>query len=102
MSTAVTDRPPLTERQAAIFRMIVAHIGEHQRPPSIRDVMAAFDIRSPNGVVSNLRAIAEKGWLVLDAKHARGIRVPDLEARYAAVTGEYLAGLGDTQTTEES
>ena len=53
--------PPLTERQAAVFEFICAHIDRYKFPPTIREIGDYFGIKSPNGVMCHLRALEEKG-----------------------------------------
>lgn len=53
----------LTERQRVIFDSIVAHIGAHGTPPTMREVGLAHGIVSTNGVRDHLLALRRKGWL---------------------------------------
>lgn len=68
------ERPPLTERQRAIYE----HIIEHQRTRgygiTIRELCNAFQIRSVNGVKSHLELIRRKGYLTWEPNMARTIR----------------------------
>jgi SOS-response transcriptional repressor LexA len=69
---------PLTERQRAILAFIVGYWGERQTMPTLREIMRAFNISGPNGVVGHLKALARKGWVEVAEVEHRGIRVPML------------------------
>lgn len=96
----VVARQPLTARQRDILLAVVRHFGEHMAPPTVRDVGNAVGIASPNGVMSQLKALARKGWIELPGKQARGIRVPDLadavrriaDQQAAAISAELVSG----------
>ena len=66
----------LSDKQAAIFRFIYETARDLGFQPSIREIGAKFDIRSPNGVVCHLSVLARKGWIEeVDGKpQARAIR----------------------------
>lgn len=53
----------LTPRQAAILEMIRGHYLAQGCPPTLREVMAAFNIGSTNGVVCHVNALRAKGYL---------------------------------------
>ena len=82
----------LTPRQTAILRYIREFQSEHGYPPTMRQIGAEFDIKSPNGVQCNLVALERKGAIVRDKKAARGIRLvengPALEDEVAALRME--------------
>lgn len=64
----------LTERQAAIFAFIVAHVAVKGYGPSIRGIGERFGIASPNGVVSRLRPLQAKGAIDWEPGKARTLR----------------------------
>jgi len=72
--TQTLERPPLTDRQRAIYD----HIVEHQRTRgygiTIRELADAFQIRSPNGVKQHLELIKRKGYLTWEPNMARTVR----------------------------
>lgn len=86
------EKPRLTETQQRIFDFIRTYIEQNGYPPAIRDIGAAFDIKSPNGVMCHLRALKKKGYIhrdekLLDSKNnvvrggrARGITIPGVTA----------------------
>lgn len=53
----------LTARQAAILAFIAKRVRANGFPPSVREMMAHFSIRSTNGVVFHLRALERKGFV---------------------------------------
>ena len=73
------DQDGLTKRQRAILDFIVHTMTTSGRPPSTREISLEFDIKSPNGSASHLKALEKKGFVVLDHKTSRGIMpvVPD-------------------------
>lgn len=70
-----------TDKQAALLDYIRRREEAHD-PPTVREIMAAFGIRSPNGCACHLRALEKKGLITIKPATARGIRtVPDEPAR---------------------
>ena len=68
--------PPgeLTDRQRDIYEFIKSEIVLHGRPPTVREIMAAFDIKSPNGAQTHVRALEKKGMVRLTSG-SRGIEL---------------------------
>ena len=64
----------LTKRQAGVFVYICDYIKNNNYPPTVREIADAFDIRSTNGVVEHLRALANKGYIEKDGFRSRAIR----------------------------
>lgn len=64
----------LTHRQQAILTFIQREVARQQRPPTILEIAAQFDLASPNGVAKHLHTLEEKGYLTLTGG-ARGIRL---------------------------
>lgn len=91
--TATRPVRALTDRQRAILVFIVRHLGEHQSPPSIKEIAKATDLKSNNAVVGHLKALVKKGFIEIDKKLARGMRVPALDAAIGKAAGDYLATL---------
>lgn len=79
-------QPALTAKQKKILDFILNTIQTQGYPPAIRDICAAFDIRSPNGVMCHLRALQKKGYIQRAEKRgekraqARGITIPGVTA----------------------
>lgn len=64
----------LTARQAEILALIRDGI-VNGRCPTLRELMAATGIRSPNGIACHLRFLKKKGAITVDERSARGIRL---------------------------
>ncbi len=66
----------LTPRQLEIFSFMKDQITNHQTTPTIREICAKFGIRSPNGVMCHMKALARKGVLTQhDGAQARNWRI---------------------------
>ncbi len=62
----------MTNRQLAILQFMKQHLVENQRLPTVREIANAFGIRSPNGVIYHLRALARRGAIVHLENHRAG------------------------------
>ena len=60
-----------TERQMEIYSFIRDKIHTRGYGPTVREIGAAFKIRSPNGVVCHLKALERKG-MISRAEKGRG------------------------------
>jgi repressor LexA len=84
----MAERANLTAKQNEILGYIRRYIEENGYPPAIRDIGAAFKIKSPNGVMCHLRALKTKGYIHRDEKddakgkggRARAITIPGVSA----------------------
>ncbi len=56
-------KEPLTERQTDILNWIRKFMAMNSMAPSIREIGAAFQIGSPNGVLCTLFALEKKGHI---------------------------------------
>lgn len=65
----------LTERQTQILAFIRDFLGQHQRPPTLREIGRALAIRSTNGVRKQLIALEEKGHITRTPGQSRGIEI---------------------------
>ena len=72
--TETIERPPLTDRQRAIYDHIVDFHRSRGYATTIRELCSHFDIRSPNGVKCHLELMRRKGWITWEPNHARTIR----------------------------
>lgn len=95
MAGPVTMDTPLTARQRDVLRAIVRHFEDHGAPPSYRELMAALDIRSPNGLSGHINLLTRRGLLAGHSrghgnrgKMSRGLRVPGLAVRVEIALGE--------------
>ncbi|MBQ9243272.1 MAG: transcriptional repressor LexA [Proteobacteria bacterium] len=64
----------LTKRQAGVYVYIYDYVQENHYPPTVREIADAFDIKSTNGVVEHLKALARKGFIEKDGFKSRAIR----------------------------
>ena len=84
--------PPLTATQRAVWEFVAGRLADSGRAPTLREIGVAFDIKSPNGVMCHVNALASKGWLADAADGAsRGLSVPGLADHLAPFAREYLA-----------
>lgn len=76
--------PPgeLTVRQAEVLRTIHSHLVEEDCYPTIRELMAYFGIRSPNGIMCHLLALRKKGLIRWRPFTSRSIRLTGLRLVY--------------------
>lgn len=65
---------PLSEKQRQIFWYIFNTVRQLGYQPSVREICADFGIKSPNGAMCHLRALAKKGWIE-QSREARAIRI---------------------------
>ena len=77
--TQTLERPPLTERQQAIYNHIVQHCRNRGYATTIRELCEHFDIRSPNGVKCHLELMRKKGWITWEPNHARTLRPLEMD-----------------------
>ena len=66
----------LTARQSEVLACIRHYFEKYGFPPTIAEIAAALDIRSPNAVRDHLRALARKEAIELTPAASRGIRLP--------------------------
>ncbi len=85
--TESDDTP--TERQMEIYSFIRDKIHTRGYGPTVREIGAAFKIRSPNGVVCHLKALERKGMITRGKNMSRAI---ELVAEPAHLRGLPLAG----------
>ena len=65
----------LTPRQARILAVIQASVARTGRAPSIREIGAAVDVRSPGTIHRHLRALERDGYIRRDPGQVRSIAV---------------------------
>lgn len=84
---------PLTPRQTEILSLVARTIAVQRFPPTIREIGAAFNIRSTNGVSDHLRALQRKGMLWSEDGGLRRLRVTDLGRRALGIVDPIAACL---------
>lgn len=67
----------LTDRQTDVLRFIRRYIDAESIGPSVRDIAAAIQIKSPNAVLRHLRAIEIAGYIRRKPGIPRGIILVD-------------------------
>jgi len=65
----------LSEKQQDIYRFLERFIGEHDYPPSIRDIQQGCGISSTSVVDYNLKRLEEKGLIRRDREVSRAIEL---------------------------
>ncbi|MEZ6122587.1 MAG: repressor LexA [Planctomycetaceae bacterium] len=88
----------LTDRQIQIFEFLKENIQTKGYVPTVREICDRFDIRSPNGVVSHLKALERKGLIQRGANKSRAITLKNA-ARSRALPLIETHTAGQVQTT---
>lgn len=73
------QKEPLTTKQRAVYEFIRSQIEEERRPPTVREIVDHFNIRSPKGGTDHLAMLERKGWIIRTPGISRGIRLADDE-----------------------
>jgi repressor LexA len=73
------EKEPLTTKQRAVYEFIRSRIEEDRRPPTVREIVDHFHIRSPKGGTDHLAMLERKGWIIRTPGISRGIRLADDE-----------------------
>ena len=73
--TTVTERKPLTPRQAEILNWLANYIAERGYSPTVRELCLAFGFGSVNGAMCHLQPLRKKGWITWNENQARTLRV---------------------------
>ena len=68
-------RTPAGQTREKVFRFVRDRLASGQ-PPTVREVMEAFDFRSPQTAREHLDGLVEDGRLKKEPKVARGFRLP--------------------------
>src|SRR3954453_23012409 len=69
------DFSQLTDRQREIYDFIRDKIESRGYGPTVREIGLAFDIKTPNGVMCHLKALAKKGLILREDRAARAIQL---------------------------
>ena len=67
----MADSSRLTRRQREIYEFIRHKIESRGYGPTVREIGAAFDISSPNGVMCHLKALEKKQMIKREGFSAR-------------------------------
>lgn len=79
--TASPKRRSLTPRQRDIFEFVRDKIVNRGYGPTVREIGAAFGIRSPNGVMCHLKALEKKGLIIRESNMSRAIKLANNSPR---------------------
>lgn len=80
MTTTLSS--PLTGRQREVLRALCDHMREYGRPPTVREMMEALGLTSPNALRCHVKALKKRGYL-----EPAG---PDVTARSLRLAGARL------------
>ena len=69
----------LTDRQRSILDYLKEFLLDNGYPPTIREIAAHFEIRSPRGVQDHLAALEKKGYIRRAKERSRGIELLGLK-----------------------
>ncbi|MGL4463024.1 MAG: transcriptional repressor LexA, partial [Planctomycetia bacterium] len=90
----------LTSRQHEVYDFIREKIQTRGYGPTVREIGAEFEIRSPNGVMCHLQALVKKGLIVREKNMSRAITIvadeedfPRLSPTAMPLYGSVAAGL---------
>jgi LexA DNA binding domain-containing protein len=72
---AVHKGPPLQRRTAEVLGFIQGYIEEHQRPPSVRDIMVGTKFKSSSSVTPHIKKLIAAGYIETSPNSARSIRI---------------------------
>jgi repressor LexA len=89
------ERTSLTQRQQEIYDFIKDKIMNRGYGPTVREIGAAFEIRSPNGVMCHLKALERKGLITREQGMSRAIQLtdaPQLKRASLPMCGQIAAG----------
>ena len=75
MAIASTEATELTDRQRAIFTMIYESARDKGYQPTVREIMAEFDIKGPNAVICHFVALTKKGWVKRSNSRTRSLEI---------------------------
>jgi len=95
------DFSTLTDRQREIYDFIKEKIDTRGYGPTVREIGANFDIKSPNGVMCHLKALEKKGLIQREGFAARAIQLVGHKPGHSAIPllGRVAAG-SPTQAIE--
>ena len=75
-----TEPPPITDRQREVLNFVRDFREQKGYCCTVRDIMRAFGIKSPQGVTCHLHPFRRKGYVAWEDGQARTLRPLDVEA----------------------
>lgn len=86
------SRAPLTEKQLAVYRVLLKQMSSGF-PPTVREICAKTGIKSTSTVHAILGVLEEEGYIERDAKASRAIRIDTgYDASMIPLLGRVTAG----------
>ena len=67
---------PLTGKQAEIYEFILSFTKDHGYPPSVREISAAVNLKSPSTVHFHMKKLEAEGYIQKDGGKTRAISLP--------------------------
>ncbi len=80
----------LTDRQRSVLDFLRDFLKDNGYPPTIREIAAHFDLRSPRGVQDHLKALERKGYIRRAPERSRGIELLELGGRRSPAASNVL------------
>jgi repressor LexA len=81
----------LTDAQRQLYDWLADYIHQHQHSPSIRQMMAAMNLKSPAPVQSRLEHLRNKGYIAWSEGQARTIRLLQSTPKGVPILGAIAA-----------
>ena len=86
----------LTPKQQQVYNFIVKFTSENGYPPSIREICASVNLKSPSSVHAHLKTLQNCGYIEKDTRKTRALTVPtaslirEHRSRYSAESRQVL------------
>lgn len=75
MTSAVTEKPPLTSTQTKVLQYILEHQEEHGVPPTLKGICEQFGWSSLTAPRCHLEALRKKGYIEWNPRTSRHLRL---------------------------
>lgn len=94
MLNGISSKPALTVRQREIYEFLKDKIVNRGYGPTVREIGAHFDIKSPNGVMCHLKALEKKGLITRESHMSRAIQLTESPQKRMSLplAGQIAAG----------
>jgi len=94
MLIGTSTKPALTPRQREIYDFLKDKIVNRGYGPTVREIGAHFDIKSPNGVMCHLKALEKKGLITRESHMSRAIQLTESPQKRMSLplAGQIAAG----------
>lgn len=94
MLNGTSTKPALTPRQREIYEFLKDKIVNRGYGPTVREIGAHFDIKSPNGVMCHLKALEKKGLITRESHMSRAIQLTESPQKRMSLplAGQIAAG----------